>query len=417
MSKVLRALPLLLANALSLLLLRLPGTGDVAQFLRWAVKMQDWGLVEGYHVGNNPYPPLSPLLLAGAGRWAQLAGLEPRAALKLLLLAMLLLSTLIVLAWTRSLLFAGLFQLGLLLNSAALGYLDVLFLPPLLLSFWALQRGRLALASLMFGLTVMTKFQPAVLTPLLLIHALGPSRGSNRGSNRGAPGGAARGGAPDGLGPGQEDGSRGRRAWAAVLPALAVFLLTLAVFGLPLLDKLRRVTLDWYLCGGAFNLSWIATWLIRVAAPGWAGGLGPGGVCPMISEIDPLYMWPSKLLFLLAYAAILVAYWRRPKTFANLLLWSTIAFLAAWLLSAGMHENHVYVAQVLALLLAWFDRRHVLTAVFWSVAANLNLLLTVGVAGGPVDPVRAVAGLDIGLILSAINLAAFGLLVVRARRA
>ena len=359
-TRALRVLPLVLANTLSVLALPLPGTGDVAQFLRWTIKLQDWGLVEGYRTGNNPYPPLSPLWLAGAGWWAQATGMEPRAALKLLLFVVLLASTAIVLAWTRSVLFAGLFQLALLLNSAALGYLDVLFLPP-----------------------------------LLLIHALGPRAG---------PGDAAEPAPP-------------RRPLAALLPALAVFGVTLAIFGLPLLDKLRRVTMDWFLCGGAFNLDWIATWVIRVVRPGWAGGLEPSGLCPMLSEIDPLYMWPSKLLFLAAYLAILVAYWRRPKTFVNLLLWSTLAFLAAWLLSAGMHENHVYVAQVLALLLAWFDRRFVGTAAFWSLAANLNLLLTVGLAGGAIDAARVVAGLDVGLILSVVNLAAFGLLVARARRA
>ena len=396
-TRALRVLPLLLANTLAALALPLPGTGDVGQFLRWTTKMQEWGLVEGYHVGNNPYPPLSPLWLAGAGWWAQLTGLEPHAALKLLLFVMLVASAAIVLAWTRSVLFAGLFQLALVLNSAALGYLDVLFLPPLLLTFWALKRERVALASFFFGLTVMTKFQPAVLAPLLVIHALGPP---------GIP--------PDGK---ATPVARPRRPAAALLPALAVFGVTLAVFGAPLLDKLRRVTLDWFLCGGAFNLDWIATWVIRVAFPSWAGPLEPSGLCPMISEIDPVYMWPSKLLFLAAFAAILVAYWRRPKTYPNLLLYSTLAFLAAWLLSAGMHENHVYVAQVLALLLGWFDRRFVGVAVYWSLAANLNLLLTVGVAGGPVDPARVVGGLDLGLVLSLVNLAAFGLLVARARKA
>ena len=396
-TSALRVLPLVLANVLAVLALPLPGTGDVGQFLRWTIKMQEWGLVEGYHVGNNPYPPLSPLWLAGAGWWARVTGLEPHAALKLLLFVMLVASAGIVLAWTRSLLFAGLFQLALVLNSAALGYLDVLFLPPLLLTFWALQREHVALASFCFGLTVMTKFQPAVLAPLLVIHALGPACTPSDGK--------------------ASPVARPRRPLAALLPALAVFGVTLAVFGAPLLDKLRRVTLDWFLCGGAFNLDWIATWVIRVAFPGWAGPLEPNGLCPMISEIDPLWMWPSKLLFLAAFVAILVAYWRQPKTYPNLLLYSTLAFLAAWLLSAGMHENHVYVAQVLALLLGWFDRRFVGVAAYWSLAANLNLLLTVGVAGGPVDPARVVAGLDLGLVLSLVNLAAFGLLVARARKA
>ena len=393
-TRALRWLPLLLANGLSVLALPLPGTGDVAQFLRWTVKLQDWGLVDGYRIGNNPYPPLSALYLAAAGRWAQLSGMEPRAALKLMLLVMLLVSTGIVLAWTRNVLFAGVFQLSLALSAAALGYLDVLFLPPLLLTFWALQRERIALASLMFGVTVVTKFQPAVLAPLLLVYVLGPSRGA----------------------PGEPAPELRRRPLAAVLPAVAVFGLFVAAFGLPMLDKLRRVTMDWHLCGGAFNLDWIATWVIQLAAPGWFGGLEPSGLCPMIDTIDPLWMWPSKLLFLAAYAAILVAWWRRPKTFLNLLLYSTLAFLAAWLLSAGMHENHVYVGQVLALLLGFFDRRHAVTAAYWSVAANLNLLLTVGVAGGAIHPVRVVAGLDTGLLFSLLNLLAFGALVVRARR-
>ena len=386
-------------------LLRAPGTGDVGQFLRWTVKLQEWGLVEGYRYGNNPYPPLSPLYLAGAGRWAQLAGLEPVMALKLLLLAMLVVSTAIVLAWTRSVLFAGLFELSFVLNAASHGYLDVLFLPPLLLSYWALQRERIALASLMFGITVVTKFQPAVLTPLLIIHALGPPSGVP------GAGGVAAARGPDAL-----VAARRRRPVAVVGPALAVFGLVLAVFGWPMLDKLRLVTVDWHLCGGAFNLDWIATWVIRVVAPGVVGGLDPGGLCPMIAEIDQIWMWPSKLLFLAAYIAILVAWWRRPKTFENLLLFSTLAFLAAWMLSAGMHENHVYVGQVLALLLGFFDRRHVVTAAYWAVAANLNLLLTVGVAGGAVHGVRVVAGFDTGLVFSILNLLAFGALVSRARR-
>jgi hypothetical protein len=156
---------------------------------------------------------------------------------------------------------------------------------------------------------------------------------------------------------------------------------------------------------------------MRVFRPEWYGGLDPSGVCPMVSEIDPAFLWPSKLLFLAAYLALLASYWRRRKTFESLLLHATLVFLAAWLLSAGMHENHIFVGQVLALLLGFFDRRHLGTAAIWALVGNLNLLLTVGIRGHEVHPARVVGGLDIGLLISLLNLAAFAVLLVRSRRA
>jgi len=388
-SRALRLLPLLLAAALALPALPMPGTSDVGTSLGWADAVAAHGIVDGYRLAASlaPYPPLGYVVLGAVHPLASSLGTTPLMAFKLSVLGALLLSTAIAWAWTRDAAVAGLLALGLVLSGPALGYIDLYFLPALLLSLWALQRGRLGLASALFAASCLIKWQPAVLAPPLLVFVLAPA----------APAG------------------RLRRLARVALPALAVTGLTIAVFGTVVVERLIASTNNPFLCGQALNANWIVSYAVRLLVPARFADV-PEGLCPVIVTGDPAALLPPKLLFAAAYLAILVATGRRARSFAGFLQYALLAYLAYFLFNAGVHENHLFIGQVLAVLLYAFDRRRIGTALYWSAASNLNLLIYYGVRGEELGAARLAGGLDLGLPLALLNLAAFVVLAVGARR-
>ena len=155
------------------------------------------------------------------------------------------------------------------------------------------------------------------------------------------------------------------------------------LFGFEVVRELYRSTNNNFLSGNALNLSWVLTHFFHVLYPDSFGGL-IDGISRRIVSSDRLIMLPSKVIFAAFYAVILVTFFRRQKTFSTLMLYSLLGYLAYFIFSTGVHENHLFLAGILAGILYWLDKDHAPTFITWSLAANINLYLFYGVDGlGP----------------------------------
>lgn len=361
---------------LTVLATGLPGTGDMEIWERWMANARRLGVVAGFAENGADYPPLASVFLWMAGRAGSAFGLVPCVSIKVSLAVFLGLTLLAFVAQTRH----GPATLGLWaalgLNSAALGYLDIYTAPFLVLSLGALSETRNARALAWFTLACAVKWQPGLIAPFLLIHAVGTGRR-----------------------PRMEDM---RRVLRALVPASLVLLVLLLTFGvLPVALSFAKSLGHRSLSAEALNLGWLLTWVrqgLEHGAEGWLGRV------VYLASVPIGVRWLLKALFAALFAMLIRDYARGPASAERTVAYAMAGFLAYIAFSNGVHENHWFVPCVLAV---WLASRHpawTWPAIALGAIANLNLLLFYGVTGqGP--GAGRVIGIDVSVPLAAAAIA------------
>jgi hypothetical protein len=361
------------------------GTTDYRYWTRWIDNISSYGIRTGYRLSDSDYPPFGGILLAAIARISAGLGIETFVGFKISLYLSLLLSTMVFLAWTRNLLVASMLQLSLTLNCMALGYIDVYFAPLLILSLWALSRAKLLAGSICFILASLIKWQPLILVPTLLVYL---TRIRHLGDLPSV---------------------RWQRFLLPIgLPVLAAIVLCVGTFGIQALLALGRAGYHRVLSGDALNANWIATHLLHVFQPEKYGPL-VNGQANNILIWNPTILLAPKLVFALAYVLTLRAFMRSEKSFTNLIYYSVIGYLCYYTLNSGVHENHLFLATILAATLAWLEPRHLALGIYIAILANINLLLFYGFDGQGL-PFSRVVGVDLALVFSIISVTVFAVM-------
>jgi len=377
---------LLLAELLfALLLLRAPGTGDVSFFVRWSDTILTHGLAEGYRLNDAEYPPVTSIVFLLVARTALAASTTLFLGVKLSLVAFLFLATVCFWRWTSDVLLTALLASSFLVSGVSLGYIDLYFAPTLILSLWALQRRRLGLFSVLFAVTCLIKWQPLIIAPFLVLHAVS----IRSGAEVSRPSLAAR--------------------WALVVgPALAVGLLILAIFGLePVIGSLYKVLFTrTYLSGTAFNFSWLVTYYLHVAHPEQYGPLADGVVT--LVHVGRQLPWVQliRLAFVGFYLAALWRLFRDRASYAMAIECALAGYLAYFVVNVGVHENHLFLGTVLAAAAAALAAGKRARALLIVLMSNLNLITVYGITGAPLG-FAPVVGIDVTVIFAAVNVLLF----------
>ena len=350
--------------------------------------MWAFGLVGGFVHSGTDYPPLALIILATVARCADAFGIAVFLALKWSLFIFLLATAASFYWFSRNLILTAALELSLILNSVALGYLDIYFAPFLIAAFFCLQRGHFKIGVLMFAISCSIKWQPLLIAPFVCIYVM-----------------AAAG-----------EGLSGRdKAYKRIIPfiiaALVVVLPMVMIFGAgAIINSLQSaMTRHNFISGYALNFGWLHTWALHLWAPEKYGSLQNGEV-GLIQTRDALLILPEKILFYLSYAAILIAFALQKKTFRRLIVYSMLGYLSYFLFNTGVHENHLFPIACLAWILVFIDSSQLVRAINFSIAANINLFVFFGVFGQRVPCV--IAGVDITLLFALMNIGLFvGLLL------
>jgi hypothetical protein len=192
------------------------------------------------------------------------------------------------------------------------------------------------------------------------------------------------------------------------LPALVIVALTGLAFGaVPILESLSRAFSHNFLSGNALNFNWIITHFLHVFYPRQFGPL-INGQDRFIRTHDLEITFVPRLLFLLTYGVALVAFFRRDKTFEGLLRFALIGYLAYFIFNIGVHENHWFIAVLLAVSLFWVNGDHLFLMLNLILMSNVNLFLFYGVDGRGLGFSRLITpSLDSALVLSIFNVGFF----------
>jgi hypothetical protein len=380
---------LVLVNLIAASFLYSPGTEDVDTLYRWTEEITAYGVSGGFVHSGADYPPLAFVFLATVAELAHALGIGWFIALKSSVLLFLAATSACFYWFTRNLILTAGFELALVVNSVALGYIDVYFGLFVIAALFLLQRGNLSLGLVLFTTSCFIKWQPLIIAPFIGIYVLAVARDG-----------------PDGNG-------RLRRVIAPfALSAVVVVIPVFAFFGASVFDALRRIMSYRYISANALNLGWIHTWALHLTQPDKYGVLRSGHI-DLIVAPDALTALPEKMLFYATYALVLIVFARQKKTFKRLIAYSMLGYMSYCLFNTGVHENHLFLVPCLAWILVSLDPDYLVRCINLSIIANANLLLFYGLFGQPLPFARVIAGVDITLCFAVANLCLFFALLVQ----
>lgn len=155
------------------------------------------------------------------------------------------------------------------------------------------------------------------------------------------------------------------------------------------------------------NANWIFTHLLRVFSPEQFGGLVNRQANFIVTDSPQIQLVP-RLLFILFYALTLAGFYRREKSFENTLLFSILGFSTYYTFNIGVHENHLFLVNILAVMLLWVNKAHWPKMLILILMNNINLFTFYGVNGeGPGFSRVLFRQVDFALILAIFNVGFF----------
>jgi hypothetical protein len=259
-------------------------------------------------------------------------------------------------------LFLGFTGLALLLNSYGLGYIDVYMYPFIILCFVFLHKENYLYSGFLFACGFLMKWMPILMLPLILLYLL----------RRGVK-------------------SLGLFLLGVSIPVLTTGLLSWGYdFVSDYLRGASAISNDPY-----FAASPTLPWLYTMIFPQQINGLPDS----LLIYLDASTKTPAimmqytafKFAFLGYYAWVLYTFHRiaaTKRTLRPLLVAATYAYLGYFFIASGVHENHLMIGVLCALLLSVMSVRH--ERLYRSVdgMSAISMLLFYGVSGTPFFPVE-----------------------------
>lgn len=334
-------------------------------YLAWMKTYREMGLVAGYYSIPDVYPPGTFSALAVAAKLATTFSITDYEAFKILQICGFVLASFLAYAYSRDLVLTSVFQLSQFANSLVFSSVDIWFIPPLILSLWALKKHRLALSAAAFALTLAFKWQPVFIAPVLVLHLIQLAKRNHK---------------------------KLYLAAAGIAVGLAV---PVSIFGPAYILKL-------FAAGGGSATSYSA-WTFNL---GWIiGAIVDGGLHPVkIIFADP-GSWQIRALQLVFAANLLLMLalqWRCKGSYESMMIAACGAFAGFVILYPGVHSNYWVTLSVLLFVLAAGDRSASKLLQYVAVMSCFNMLFIYTWPSG-----KTVTGLFISLAVSLLNLAVF----------
>lgn len=369
-----------------------PGTPDVRLWLKWIQVVDANGPLQSFETGERSsvgvesvqeaYPPYISLILFITAQLTHLFSIDYFTALKLSLTLFLFLSSFIFWIWTRDFFITAILHISLMVNSMLLVYVDIFLLPTLMLSLWAIKRRNMITFTVFYTISCLIKWQPIIISPFIFLYILQITKISE-----------------------WEDIDFKGITLNVMVPLSVILIITILLYKMPFLKSFTSAVTEPYLSGNALNFGWIMTYLLHVFLPDKFGYLIEGQAHYIMTTSFKLMLIP-KILFFISYTTAFLVFLKKEKSFENLIYYSLTGYLAYFMFNTGVHENHLFLASILAVILLYLKREYLVTSVFVLITSNLNPIIFYGTDGKGLGFSRVV-GIDITLIFSFLNVIFF----------
>jgi hypothetical protein len=290
---------------LQTIFLHSPGTVDVNNHLRWMNAAWTDGL-NGYRAVKD-YPPLSFLILYALTFTAHAFDLNDFVTYKIFIVLFCTATFILAAFSTRDLLVSVSIFMLCFISGVLLGYIDVFYAPFLILSLHFFRRNRVFLTCLLLLVASLTKWQPLIIAPFVIVYF-----------------------------------SRTKLAnlFLTSIPLIFLVGLVLFVFGSEPIRTFNAALSHERLSGSALNNLWLYAVLLDITPKTSITNLGKTAV---------LAPYSFKIAFFVLYLYFLVLTYRRANV-EDTVYYSVICFFGYYLFNYGVHENHLFVPAIVALM-------------------------------------------------------------------
>jgi hypothetical protein len=268
----------------------------------------------------------------------------------------------------------------------AFGYIDIYYTPALLAALFMLKERRLLPFTCMYTIAFLTKWQSIIIAPTVALYILNINSTSSL-----------------------KQIEFRKIIFRVLLPATIIFILVIAIFGFePLLSAWVKATNRRYLSANALNFNWIITHFLHIFKSDLFGNIidGQAGIVKLSPSHNIMRL--PKSLFILFYLYTLVMFFKREKSFENLAIFSLLGYLSYFMFNPGVHENHLFIAAIISIILFWENKNYLPTMIVIVLMCNINLFLFYGLDGSGLRFNRAIgATVDTALLLAVFNVIFF----------
>lgn len=357
-----------------------PGMQEMVTWQRWLELALEIDPVFAFRTDPNAYPPGAVSLLYLSG---EILGISDTAlSVKTLLLIAATSTSVATGLWLRNWPAAWLSLAVTGYVGVSLGLLDVLYLFPLTLALWSLNRGRLVFFSFFFATAGMIKWQPAIIAPFLLIYLV------------------------RGFLSLQSWRSRILMTLKTLVPGFTVVFVTAFVFGTSyMLDSLVGATQQNIWSGNALNINWLLSAFVLGPDAGW------GFVTYLyVDEVDSYLPVAMRWIFWILFAILVILVARlRFLNFSKLMVALAIAVLLYGFVAVGSHANHMTLVVPIAIYLITRvpDLRYQSTLLL--AIPLINILWSMGLTGTRLR-MPPLGALDASIAIAALLVSVGGLL-------
>lgn len=371
----------LMPALVSLLLLPAFGTTDMRLWLRWAQKLNEFGLISGYQAIGGEYPPGTAVLFYIFLQFLAQGSEITHLLFKVPLLIASWLGAFTVWYWSRNhalaLLGGGLccyFGVG-------LSYLDGFLFSQLVLAFYFLARQRVLLGLLCYACACYIKYPPLILGPFIFIYLV---RTYSL-----------------------------RFTLKVGLPVLAIYLLACLPFGGEVVESFKASLNHKTLSAQAMNFNWILTRYHYETYASWTESTNSLSLLRN-NEYPAIYTWLARTLSFSFLAITLLLACKCRRSLEMILACSFMGYFSYFMFTVGVHENHFFYAAVVMIALcclnpsAWFGTTLLATGI-----CSINAFLFYGVIGDMPniflsDTFIIPMPYDLHLLVAALNFAVYG---------
>lgn len=316
------------------------GSDDVDRFwLNWiGILSSHHSFAAGFEAIWADYPPFSIGILYLIKELAAASGADVFVLLKYSVLLPLLVTSFLIYRFSRDLLTTLVMHLVLLVSSVMLAYLDIYYAPFLLLCLMALQQGKAWQATAWFAVCCCLKYQPLIIAPFFAVAIWQHYRAG-------------------------EDALLNTVKTLA-FPAVFVLLAMFALVGMPLFVSMENALFHNRYSFQALNGYWV---------------FEQGLIVAQGATKQTTYL--TRVAFAVFYFSLLLVYIKRGKSFMDFLLYALGGYYSYFSLVSGVHENHLFIAGMLASVIYIVEPRLRVMAVFVLMMTTVNLLAFNGIDG------------------------------------
>jgi len=324
------------------------GSTDMLLWLQWGEVVYQHGLIDGYTINANEYPPILDVYLWACFKVADVFDITPFYTIKTSFLLFTYSSTLLIYyLFGKKMIPAILFYISTLYTSVLLSYVDVYYYLPFILAFYFLLKKNYFFFSMFYTFAVFTKYFPLIVAPFVagyVLYEFIEKKGNLFGRIR-------------------------TFIWQILLPILAIIVIACLFFHASMVLTFSNAFQDPYLSGQALNFNWVVLRVIRHI------------ILPAFDRHEWPLFW-SKSIFWAFYLLIFAMFLRHKRSFDELLLYCIVGHMSYFSFNTGVHESHLTVSCVLSVILAARDQKYTWMAVCINLISVVNIFSFYGYNGG-----------------------------------